>query len=237
MRNHHRFLGAGVLALALGALTALAGGILPAHADSVTDEGAFVARINGLRNSQGLGSLTVDPRLVGVARAWSAHMAATAVLAHNPSLPAQSPPGWSVVGENVGEGPTVDVLQAAFMASPHHYTNMVDPRYTSIGVGIVETNGVIWVTEDYMASGFPALRPPPPPPPLRPPPPHTVSRSAPPRPPAPPALAPPVTAAPAVAAPAPPADPSLEVTVVLEQLQSLDPGTWPQAHAGIIRPV
>jgi cysteine-rich secretory family protein len=70
-------------------------------------------------------------------------------LAHNGALPNQVS-GWETLGENVGDGPSVDSLEQAFEASPHHYENMVDARFRTIGVGVVEDgNGLMWVTEDY----------------------------------------------------------------------------------------
>jgi uncharacterized protein YkwD len=121
-----------------------------AQADSLGTEGAFVAAINSLRVSKGLPTLAVDDRLTSVARAWSQQMAGAQLLSHNPNLPAQGPAGWRSLGENVGVGPSVAWLEAAFEASPHHYENLVDPSYTAIGVGVVEANGQIWVTEDFM---------------------------------------------------------------------------------------
>jgi uncharacterized protein YkwD len=131
-----------------------------AKADSGGTEGAFVVAINNLRAGKGLPALAVDARLTAIARGWSSNMAGARVLSHNPDLAAQAPAGWRSLGENVGVGPSVDWLEAAFEASPHHYANLVDPSYTSIGVGVVEANGQIWVTEDFMGgASAPAVNP------------------------------------------------------------------------------
>jgi len=68
---------------------------------------------------------------------------------------------WQKLGENVGVGPSVDSLTAAFIASPAHYRNLVDPSWDSMGVGVTIVNGTIYVAEEFMQGD-----PPPPPPPV-----------------------------------------------------------------------
>ena len=54
---------------------------------------------------------------------------------------------WSTVGENIGKGGSVSSIFNALVASPSHFDNMVDPRFTHIGVGVfIDGNGVIWTT-------------------------------------------------------------------------------------------
>ena len=123
-----------------------------ASADPAGDEGDFVARLNDLRASQGLSTLSVDPALTDMARAWSAQMAAAGGISHNPSLATQAPSDWVKLGENVGVGPTVVSLHDAFVASPDHYRNMIDPAFQKVGVGVVQAGEVMYVTVDFMAS-------------------------------------------------------------------------------------
>jgi hypothetical protein len=126
----------------------------PAHADTASNEADFVARINALRASHGAGPLSVNGTLTSVARSWASHMAAAGGLSHNPSLSSQAPSDWTRLGENVGMGPSVDVLQQAFTNSSAHYANMVNPAFTSIGVGVVQSGGTLYVTEDFMRGGY-----------------------------------------------------------------------------------
>ena len=121
-----------------------------ASADTVGDEGDFIARLNNLRASQGLSTLAVDQRLTDMARAWSAQMAAAGAISHNPALTTQAPSDWIKLGENVGVGPTVESLHDAFVASPEHYRNMVDPAFQKVGVGVVYAGAVMYVTVDFM---------------------------------------------------------------------------------------
>ncbi len=140
----------------------------------------FVARINGLRASQGLGELRIDPELTREAQIWASTMSDAGRIFHSDDLSRGIGADWQKLGENVGVGGQVDVLFQAFVDSPTHYANLVDPTYTHVGVGVVNSpDGVRLFT----AHRFMSLRPaaPPPPPPAAPAPPQ----EAPPAPPAP----------------------------------------------------
>ena len=119
-----------------------------AGAEPAAHEAEFVARVNALRATKGLGPLAVDNQLTSVARAWSAKMAQDGALSHNPNLPNQVS-NWRLVGENVGVGPTVAVIEQAFENSPAHYANLVKGEYQFIGVGVVEVGSTIWVTQNF----------------------------------------------------------------------------------------
>jgi hypothetical protein len=133
----------------LAVLTPLVVGAVPAHADGVTEQ--FLAKINDLRTSKGLGALQEDPALMSFAQSWSDHMGQAGAISHNPAL-AASPGTWTKAGENVGVGPDVDTLFAALVASPKHYDNMVDPSFTIIGIGVtVLPDGTMYTTHDFEA--------------------------------------------------------------------------------------
>jgi hypothetical protein len=122
----------------------------PAAASS--DEDFFVNQINAIRAARGLGALAVDGQLSAVAMSWSQHMAGDGNLAHNPSLGSQVS-GWRTLGENVGTGPGDASIEAALENSPHHFENIVDPSFNSVGVGVVrDSSGTYWVTEDFKQS-------------------------------------------------------------------------------------
>src|SRR5687767_3252042 len=136
-----------VTVMALVALPTLTG---TAHADAVSDEQEFVSRLNQLRASKGLGALVVDARLTDMARAWSASMAGTNRLQHNPNLTTQAPGDWQKIGENVGYGGAVGPVHDAFVASPDHYRNLVDSAYNAVGIGVVWSGNRLWVTQVFM---------------------------------------------------------------------------------------
>lgn len=134
--------------LALAVMTA------PVSADptlSPDAESTFVQLINGLRTSQGSGELVVDPRLTDLARRWAATMAAAGAISHNPNLTVDLPEPWTKGGENVGVGSDVPTLHDAFVASPEHYRNLIDPLFTRIGIGVViGTDGRLYVAEEFL---------------------------------------------------------------------------------------
>src|SRR5205823_4546063 len=121
-------------------------------------EGGFVARTNQERTSRGLGALAVADDLVAIARQHSQEMASSGRLYHNPNLGTQVQ-GWNAVGENVGTGPSVDAVHVAFMNSPHHRDNILNSRYTQIGVGVVWSGNALWVTEVFRQPAAPRPAP------------------------------------------------------------------------------
>lgn len=132
-----------------------------ARADPASD---FVSSTNALRAAEGIAPLTVDSRMVAIAQQWSEHMASTQTVSHNPNLGNEVPADWEKYGENVGTGPSVDAIEKAFVNSPHHYANLVDPEFRLLGVAVViDARGALWVTEDFLLEA-PASSPPPPPP-------------------------------------------------------------------------
>ena len=131
----------------------------PADAGTAADEQLFVQLINQTRAGAGLAPLTVHPELTQQARSWSSSMSGTDQLAHAPDISRGISAPWTVLGENVGVHGVHDVnqLYAAFVASPGHYANIIDPRYTYVGVGVVVTpEGKLWTTHRFMGTAEPA---------------------------------------------------------------------------------
>ena len=131
--------------------------------DAGADETCFVQQTNATRAAKGLSTLPVLGSLASEARAHTRAMASSNSLYH--STADQYPENWTGLGENVGVGPTCNDVEQAFLASPHHYENIVDPKWTSIGVGVVaNSDGTgIWVTvgfEQFQAAPTPPATPP-----------------------------------------------------------------------------
>ena len=136
---------------ALG-LFAMAGDIRPAAAqDTGADEMTLVAKINAERAAAGLAPLAIDGRLFDSARAWSSVQAAAGDLSHDDSyFGANRPSGAGAVAENVAYNYSVDSIHERLMASPAHRANILDPSFTSIGVGeVISPDGRIFVTERF----------------------------------------------------------------------------------------
>jgi hypothetical protein len=215
------------LAMFSGVATAVAPA---AHADTGSEEAQFLALTNQLRSSLGIQSLTPQSQLTSIARQWSAKMAGDGTISHNPSLTSQAPSNWAQLGENVGMGGAVGVIQTAFINSPHHYENLANGAYNYVGIGVVHgANGTIFVTVDFMAAAAAGGGAPAPTAPKATSPPRTAAPTTPrattPRAPA-PVAAPPVTTPPPAPAPVAAAavavKPSPAFPQILEQLRSVD---------------
>jgi uncharacterized protein YkwD len=126
----------------------------PFHAtgeqSAVTPEDSVLAMVNSERARAGIPALTLSTGAAGAAEDWSARMASTNQLAHNPdlagSLAAHGVTGWRTAGENVGYGSSVEEVHQRFMASPAHRANILNRAFGQAGVGVVEANGRTWVT-------------------------------------------------------------------------------------------
>ena len=122
-------------------------------------EAQFVALINNLRSSNGAPVLSVDGPLTAVARRWASTMADQGHISHNPSLASDVTGAWIKLGENVGVGPDVQTVFRAFVASPEHYRNLLDPGFSRVGVGVVRVTNGIYTTHDFEQLPAAAPRP------------------------------------------------------------------------------
>lgn len=113
-------------------------------------ENGFVVAINEARSEEGLGLLLVDDGLTDAAREWTGDMVDDDELAHAVDITLGVPPGWTKAGENVGRGDSVAGLMDAFIASPGHRRNLLDPEFNRIGVGsMVNPAGVLYTTHRF----------------------------------------------------------------------------------------
>jgi uncharacterized protein YkwD len=110
---------------------------------------------NQERKRQDLPLFRPDPTLFKVARGHSANMARQEKMEHvlDNKTPYQrikeAGYRYSVAGENVayGEVEMEDVMKG-WMASPKHRANILNPRYTEIGLGLSRTDkGVVYYTQ------------------------------------------------------------------------------------------
>lgn len=135
---------AGVFAIGFASAFVSGGSIAWASASP----SSYGSMLNAERASHGLSPLRVSGDLVAIAQQWAAHMASTRSLAHNPGLTSEVH-NWRAVGENVGEGPTIEDLDSAFMRSAEHRANILDSSYEEFGVGYARSDGLIWITIDF----------------------------------------------------------------------------------------
>jgi uncharacterized protein YkwD len=110
----------------------------------------FLVLINQLRTSQGLHTVSIDSKLVGIAQSWSDTQARNNTLSHGDFQSRISPIYPNVyAAENVAEGS--DTVQGTFnqwVNSPAHYENMTG-NYTYIGLGrSISNSGMNYWTLD-----------------------------------------------------------------------------------------
>lgn len=104
------------------------------------------ALINNERAKRGLGALEWDENAADKAQAWAQKLAASRSLSHS-RLTDGIDGNWTVLGENVGFARSVDDTHVGFMNSPKHRDAILNGSYTSVGVGIAENRGLVYVVE------------------------------------------------------------------------------------------
>ncbi|WP_413450942.1 CAP domain-containing protein [Georgenia phoenicis] len=108
------------------------------------ERGAIGAMVNDFRAQNGMHTLGSDPTLDQVAQGWAEWMAANQTLQHNPNYRSQIGAGWSAAGENIvrntGGASMAPSAITSWMVdwwknSSVHRANMLNGRYTHVGVG------------------------------------------------------------------------------------------------------
>lgn len=112
----------------------------------------FLDKINSIRTERGVSPVTPDPELNLTATAWAAQMSQSGRLEHAEDLSLGISADWRKLGENVGVAPVnqLDELFEAFVASPTHLANLIDPSFDLVGIGIVHSGGELWMTQRFM---------------------------------------------------------------------------------------
>jgi hypothetical protein len=100
----------------------------------------FTAMTNADRAANRLRALSPAADLQSLAQQRADQMARSGQLAHTQNLGSKVS-GWQRLGENVGRGPALQDIETAFMNSPTHRENILDPSFTQIGVGVTFDGG------------------------------------------------------------------------------------------------
>lgn len=131
-------------------------------AATASDEAAFLDALNEVRADTGLPAFTLNSQLSDLSRGHAQVMADAGEIFHaNPISEGYNGP-WSKIGENVGVGASVTVLVDAFVASPGHYANIVDPAFSEIGIGVVWRDNALYTTHRFLeVPGAPVTTAPP----------------------------------------------------------------------------
>jgi uncharacterized protein YkwD len=107
---------------------------------------------NAARADAGVAPLAAAPSIESIAAGWSAVMADRGALAHNDDYftpGVRSSLGASMLGENVAFAGDIATAHATLMDSPHHRDNLLDARFTVVGMAAVLRDGRWWVTQDF----------------------------------------------------------------------------------------
>lgn len=92
-------------------------------------------------------ALALNVDLSRYARRHSRQMAERGELFHTANLAAKlDGVAWTIGGENVGMGLSLRSLQSTFMASKPHRRNILREGFDHTAIGIVESDGSLWVT-------------------------------------------------------------------------------------------
>jgi hypothetical protein len=122
---------------------------------NVSRTAVLLTLINQARAEAGLQALQLDNRLGKAATDHARLMSQRGQLSHQfpgePDLAGRLAPEIRLdrAGENVVYDVTVQGAHEAFMGSPLHRINVLNGAYDSVGIGLVETGGVIYVVEDF----------------------------------------------------------------------------------------
>ncbi len=121
----------------------------PAPGGLSASEQQMIDLVNDLRSANGVPRLSVSLEVSAVARDWSAEMSNG--FRHNPNVATQIPAGATWWGENIAFNSSVEANFNALVNSPGHFENMVDPRFTHLGVGVATVGGRVYVTQVLVA--------------------------------------------------------------------------------------
>jgi len=129
----------------------------PAQVPEAPDdaEAALLAWINDLRTGLGLKALALDPLLSRAARAHSREMASGGFVGHDAPrggplsrrLALRDIPFRRAL-ENVAAGTDVWEAHVELTRTPSHRQNLLDPGVKVAGVGVVQEQGVYFITEE-----------------------------------------------------------------------------------------
>jgi len=112
---------------------------------------AVVCLINQQRAMHGLPALRVSAKLNDSAQNWNQWMVSTGNFTHGSDFAGRiSAVGydWQTAGENIATGfATPRQVVTAWMASPDHCRNILDPSFRDIGTGVTAAAVGTWATQ------------------------------------------------------------------------------------------
>ncbi len=108
-------------------------------------ETQMLTLVNKARAENGLEPVTVDPAIRDVARGYSTEMFQQGYFAHVDQAGATpfdrmraGGVSFRAAGENLALAPTVQIAHDGLMNSPGHRANILNPRYSRVGIGVAD---------------------------------------------------------------------------------------------------
>ena len=96
----------------------------------------ILRRTNEKRIANGRSPLSAWPGLDSVSQHWTQYMAASGNFKHNPDYATQYPSECNgAKAENIAAGQTIESVVEAWWKSPGHKANILDARFTHLGIG------------------------------------------------------------------------------------------------------
>ena len=98
-------------------------------------EQSSLALLNQERSQAGVTELKIDENAQQKAQAWASKLAAEQHLSHS-NVAAGINGTWRRLGENVATGSSIESLHHTLMGSAGHRAQLLDGRFTHVGIGI-----------------------------------------------------------------------------------------------------
>lgn len=128
--------------------------------DLTAEERRMLELVNQARAQAGLPPLSPDPVLTQLARMKSQDMVDKGYFSHySPTfgLPYQMEVNAGIRArhmgaENLGSGPNVEMAHYLLMASPGHRSNILNPNFTEIGIGVAHNGTGVVTTQLFIGN-------------------------------------------------------------------------------------
>ena len=160
-----RLIAAFLLAVLLGLWFVPRAFSAPAGRPANSAEQMLYDAVNRERAATGLRQLEWDTALANAARLHTTLLAQNDLLSHRFNGEADlqtrlhmAGASFSLVAENVAAAPDVASLHIAWMNSPPHRANILDPQINAIGIAIERRGDEYFATQDFSASVMPMSR-------------------------------------------------------------------------------
>ena len=127
-----------------------------AQSEVPSAERALFDALNRERSALALPALQWDNSLASAAREHAARMARQNVLSHQ--LPGEPPvqdratragARFTLIAENIAVAPNPAIIHSAWMQSPHHRENILDPELNVVGIAVVKGGDGLFAVQDF----------------------------------------------------------------------------------------